>query len=260
MNIDSIENVTCLPFTAFGPESADPIIFIHGFGGDASTWENIQVQLENKRRTIAFDLPAHGRALADFKPSNAIASAKAISKSLDALKLNRVHLVGHSLGGAIATLIAMRSPERVASLTLLAPGGFGSEINSNLLRRYAVAQTEAEQEALLEQFVGLEFKLPEGYAKYVATQRSVPGAADALKAVSELILDGDRQGVLPTDKLGELPMPVKVVWGTQDKMLPTRQCHKLPGPIACHVYDGVGHMLQLEIPEEVIRLILENTR
>ncbi|AEV34542.1 branched-chain alpha-keto acid dehydrogenase subunit E2 [Pseudovibrio sp. FO-BEG1] len=260
MNIDSIQDVTCLPFTAFGPESAEPIIFIHGFGGDASTWRNIQVQLENKRRTIAFDLPAHGRALADFEPCNAVGSAKAVVKSLDALKLDRVHLVGHSMGGAIAALIAMRSPERIASLTLLAPGGFGPEINAKLLRRYAVGQTEAEQQVLLEQFVGLEFELPRKLADYVATQRSTPGAAEALKAVSGLILEGESQGVLPTDKLGELPMPIKVVWGTQDKILPTRQCHKLPGPIACHVFDRVGHMVHMEIPQEVIRLILENTR
>ncbi|SDR29216.1 alpha/beta fold hydrolase [Pseudovibrio sp. Tun.PSC04-5.I4] len=260
MNIDSMQDVTCLPFTVFGPENSEPIIFIHGFGGDASTWRNIQVQLENERRTIAFDLPAHGRALADFEPSNAVGSAKAIVKSLDALKLDKVHLVGHSMGGAIASLVAMRCPERIASLTLLAPGGFGSEINAKLLRRYAVSQTEAEQQALLEQFVGLEFELPQDLAKYVAAQRSIPGAADALKAVSELILDGERQGVLPTAKLAELPMPIKVVWGTQDKMLPTRQCHKLPGPVACHVFDGVGHMVHMEIPQEVIRLILENTR
>ncbi|WP_068008557.1 alpha/beta fold hydrolase, partial [Pseudovibrio axinellae] len=222
MNIDSIQDVTCLPFTAFGPESAEPVIFIHGFGADASTWRNLQTQMENTRRTIAFDLPAHGRALANFAPSNAVGSAKAITKSLDALKLDKVHLVGHSMGGAIASLIAMRSPERIASLTLLAPGGFGPEINAKLLRRYATTHTEAGQQVLLEQFVGLEFKLPKKLAEYVATQRATPGASEALKAVAELILEGDRQGVLPTEKLAELPMPIKVVWGTQDKILPTR--------------------------------------
>ncbi len=260
MNIDSIQDVSCLPFTAFGPESAEPVILIHGFGGDASTWRNIQIQLENKRRTIAFDLPAHGRALSDFEPCNAVGSAKAVVKSLDALKLDRVHLVGHSMGGAVATLIAMRGPERIASLTLLAPGGFGPEINAKLLRRYAVSQTGAEQQVLLEQFVGLEFELPKKLADYVATQRSTKGAAEALTAVSGLILEGERQGVLPTGKLGELPMPIKVIWGTQDKILPARQCHKLPGPIACHVFDHVGHMVHMEIPQEVVRLILENTR
>ncbi len=260
MNTDSMQDVTCLPFTVFGPENAEPIVFIHGFGEDANTWRNLQIQLEEKRRTIAFDLPAHGRALADFEPSNAVIAAKAIVKSLDSLKLDSVHLVGHSFGGAVASLIAMRSPERISSLTLLAPGGFGPEINTKLLRRYAVAQTTTEQLALLEQFFGLEFDLPKGFAEYVATQRTTPGAAEALQAVSKLIFEGDRQGVLPVEKLGELPMPVKVIWGTQDKILPTRQCHKLPGPIACHVFDNVGHMLHIEIPDQIIALILENTR
>lgn len=260
MTIDSIQDTQCLPYSVFGPETGEPIIFIHGFGSDATTWRNIQVQLENKRRTIAFDLPAHGRALAEYKPSNAVGSAKAIVKSLETLELDQFHLVGHSMGGAIASLIAMRAPERVKSLTLLAPGGFGPEINAKLLRRYAVAQTEAEQQVLLEQFFGQEFKIPKKLADYVSMQRATPGAAEALREVSSLIMDGEKQGVLPTQSLGDLPMPIKVLWGTQDRILPTRQCHKLPGPIACHVFDGVGHMVHMEIPQQVIRLILENTR
>jgi pyruvate dehydrogenase E2 component (dihydrolipoamide acetyltransferase) len=53
---------------------------------------------------------------------------------------------------------------------------------------------------------------------------------------------------------------VKVLWGTQDRIVPTRQAHRLPGRIAIHVFEDAGHMLPLEIPDEVAFLILENTR
>jgi pyruvate dehydrogenase E2 component (dihydrolipoamide acetyltransferase) len=55
-------------------------------------------------------------------------------------------------------------------------------------------------------------------------------------------------------------MPTKVVWGAQDRVLPTRQAHRLPGHIAVHVFEGVGHMLPHEIPDAVARLIRENAR
>jgi pyruvate dehydrogenase E2 component (dihydrolipoamide acetyltransferase) len=51
-----------------------------------------------------------------------------------------------------------------------------------------------------------------------------------------------------------------VLWGTQDRVLPTRQAHKLPGAIAVHIFEKTGHMLPQEIPHEVAGLILENTR
>jgi pimeloyl-ACP methyl ester carboxylesterase len=53
---------------------------------------------------------------------------------------------------------------------------------------------------------------------------------------------------------------VKVLWGTQDRVLPTRQAHRLPGRIGVHIFENTGHMLPQEIPDEAAYLILENTR
>jgi len=162
------------------------------------------------------------------------------------------------MGGAVAALIALRAPERLSSLTLLAPGGFGPEINHKLLRRYAAASDEAELEMLLEQFFGWEFRLPRLLARHAAELRARPGACETLQAIADEIIDGSVQKTLPRDELGSLGLPVKVVWGTQDRVLPTRQSHGLPGVVATHVFERVGHMPHLEVPAEVIRLIAEN--
>ncbi len=67
------------------------------------------------------------------------------------------------------------------------------------------------------------------------------------------------QKTLPREELAALPLPIRVVWGTQDRVLPTRQAHKLPGMVATHIFERVGHMVHLEIPREVTRLILLNS-
>jgi pimeloyl-ACP methyl ester carboxylesterase len=244
-----------------GSEAAEntPVVLLHGFGGDKATWLNLQTALAPARRSIAFDLPGHGDALDWPRIGNAGIAAKAVSQSLDALELEKVHLVGHSMGGAIAALIALRAPERIASMTLLAPGGFGPEINHKLLRRYAVATSPDEMEMLLEQFFGWEFKLPRLLARTAAESRARPGATATLAAIADEIIDGTTQKTLPRAELAALPMPIKVVWGTQDRVLPTRQAHKLPGTVATHIFERVGHMPHLEIPQEVTRLILQNT-
>ncbi|NBN66017.1 alpha/beta fold hydrolase [Pannonibacter tanglangensis] len=246
-----------LPHHVQGDGAGAPIVLLHGFGGDHQTWLNIQTGLSTRRRTIAFDLPGHGKALDWPTIGNAGVSAKAVIRSLEALDLAPVHLVGHSMGGAVAALVAMRAPERVASLTLLAPGGFGTEINHKLLRRYAQTADEAALEPLLEQFFGFGFRMPRLFARHAAELRQRPGAIEALTTIVEDILDGDGQKTLPREALADLGMPVKLIWGRQDRVLPVHQADALPGTIACHLFDGMGHMPHLENPQAVIRLILE---
>lgn len=250
-----------LPFNdqdASKPDDGAPIVLLHGFGGDRLTWLNIQTALSSKKRSLAFDLPGHGEALDWPRIGNAGVAAKAVLQSLENLNLDKVHLVGHSMGGAVAALVALRKPDLVASLTLLAPGGFGPEINHRLLRRYATTTDAEGMEVLLEQFFGWEFRLPKFLAKTAAESRAKPGATATLTAIVEEIVDGTVQKTLPRDELAALAMPIKVIWGTQDRVLPTRQAHKLPGTVATHIFERVGHMPHLEIPKEVTRLILQN--
>lgn len=249
-----------LPHTARGPEGRPPIVFLHGFAGSRETWVGQQIALETRRRTIAFDLPGHGAALDWPEIGHAGVSARAVIASLAGLGIDRFHLVGHSMGGATAVIVAQKLAEmrRVASLTLLAPGGFGHEINQRLLRRFAAALPEHEIHALLEQFFGYERHVPVEIARHMAEARKDPRVTAALVRIVEAILDGERQKGFDLALLAELPHPVRVVWGDQDRVLPTRQARKLPGVVAVHVFPGVGHMPHVEAPREVTRLIAES--
>jgi pimeloyl-ACP methyl ester carboxylesterase len=247
-----------LPYTLRGERDArPPVVFLHGFGGDAMGWTSVQLALARRRWSIAFDLPGHGRAFAWPDLGNAAVSARAVSASLDALGLERVHLAGHSMGGAVASLMALRNPERIASLTLLAPGGFGPAINHRLLRRFAQATQEPEIAPLLEQFFGFSARLPTRMAAQVAAGRAEPARSDALIAIAEAILDGEAQRTVDVAGLGALAVPVKVIWGREDRVLPVTQASSLPGSIAVHLFDGIGHMPHLETPAAVARLVAE---
>ncbi len=236
-----------------------PVVLLHGFGGSHAVWAEVVDRLGGDCRSIAFDLPSHAGSLT-FPPGGTGSAVRAVRAELARRGIGRAHLVGHSMGGAVAALVALAEPERIASLTLLSPGGFGSEINHRLLRRYAAASEEAELQLILEQFFGWDQPVPPGLAALQASERRVPGANEALQKMVETFFDDGHQKTIPRSELARLPMPTKVVWGAQDRVLPTRQAHRLPGNIAVHIFEGVGHMLPFEIPDAVARLILENAR
>lgn len=247
--------------SAVGAASGPPLILLHGFAGDCGQWRGIQERLAPERRSVAIDLPGHGGSRAAGPLGGAGTLARAVAETLDARGESRFHLVGHSLGGAVATILAARMPERTASLTLLAPGGFGPEINHRLLRRLAEIRTLHEIEIVLEQFFGWQSDRPSDLSRRMAEARAAdPGLLAPLGAILDAILNGTEQGVLDTARLADLACPVKVLWGAQDRVLPTRQAHRLPGIVAAHVFERAGHMLHLEIPDSVCRLILENSR
>ena len=105
-------------------------------------------------------------------------------------------------------------------MTLIAPGGFGVEINQSLLRSYASAADVPTIHMLLDQFFGWEFDVPLALAEHEAKHRARDGALAALEATAEAIIDGKVQKILPLQEIGALPMPIKVIWGTQDRVLP----------------------------------------
>lgn len=249
-----------LPHVARGPEGRPPIVFLHGFAGDHETWIGQMIGLETRRRVIAFDLPGHGAALDWPRIGHAGVAAEAVIASLSELGIERFHLVGHSMGGATAAIIAFKLAEarRLASLTLIAPGGFGPDINHRLLRRFAAATAEHEIHSLLEQFFGFQKPVPLAAARRIADARRDPRVPATLAAIAEAILDGERQKSLDLARLADLPHAIRLIWGDQDRVLPLGQTRGVPGIVAVHVFPGVGHMPHLEVARDVTRLIGES--
>jgi pimeloyl-ACP methyl ester carboxylesterase len=241
---------------AFERGDGRPAVFLHGFGLSHLAWREVFAELGDRRHLIAYDLPGHAGSLGVRHGSAAIA-ADAVAADLERRGALRVDLVGHSMGGAVAALIALRDPQRVASLTLLSPGGFGREINHQLLRRYAAAVEEAEIAALLREFFAPNHPPPPDLAASLAKARAEPGASAALGAIVETFFEGTAQRLLPLAGLARLQIPTRVFWGTEDRVLPAHQAEPLRDRFDVTLFKGVGHMLPQEIPDAIARVVLE---
>ena len=237
-----------------------PIVLLHGFGGHHGDWTDIQPDLARDRLVLAYDLPGHGRSRDAAGAGSAGATAKAIVADLEARGLTRVHLAGFSMGGAIAVLTALRAPHVVSSLTLLAPGGFGPEINAPLLRRFAEAASADGLRICLDEMSAPGFSTLTRDVAGLAAIRFAPGMRDSMLAVVASITRDGTQGEIPREMMAGLPMPVSVVWGTSDPVLPYAQSAGLPASWTLHTLPGVGHMVLNEARRAVTGAIRRMAR
>ena len=183
--------------------------------------------------------------------------ADAVTGVLDALGAGRAHLVGHSMGGAVALAVAARDPGRIASLTLIAPSGFGSEINAGYLRDFAGAQTRRELKPVVGQLFADESLVTRQLVDDLLGYKRLDGVDEALHALLGTLLDGDAQrGDSAAALAAAGAVPVTVVWGRADRVIPAAQAESVAGAVR-HVIDGAGHMPQMERPAEVQAAIEE---
>jgi pyruvate dehydrogenase E2 component (dihydrolipoamide acetyltransferase) len=189
--------------------------------------------------------------------------AGAVTGVLDALGAERAHLVGHSLGGAAVLAAAARDPARIASLTLIAPAGFGTEINAGYLRGFADAQNRRELKPAVVQLFADESLVTRQLVDDLLAYKRLDGVDEALHTLLGVLLDGDAQGINSAALLTAIggtgvggAVPVTVVWGRGDRIIPAAQAEAVAG--AEHrLIDGAGHMPHMERPAEVQAAIEE---
>lgn len=241
-------------FRRIGKGEAAALVLLHGFGGNMRTWNRVFPLIKDDVPLIIFDLPGHGKSIHSEGRGGAGRMAKAILQELDAAGIERFHIAGHSMGGAVAALVAMRAPDNVLSLNLIAPGGMAPDINADLLAWFSKASDADELERVIREMAGPGLDVPEGYFQAAAEFRDAPGAMEALtETYASMFPDGPEkgQGVLPHPQLAELPMPVRVLWGSADTVLPCPDSDSLPANFKLLVLSGAGHMLPEEKPAEV---------
>src|SRR5262245_51253153 len=102
----------------------EPLVLIHGLGSAGTIWSRIRPPLEKTFDVISVDLPGHGKTPWAFgTPMSTRSMADYVVETLDEIGVARVHLLGNSLGGWVAVELAAAHPDRVASVTALAPAG-----------------------------------------------------------------------------------------------------------------------------------------
>jgi pyruvate dehydrogenase E2 component (dihydrolipoamide acetyltransferase) len=223
------------------PQASAPILLLHGFGGDAQSWSGFIPHLARAGR-VATALDLAGDSLA--------ALVGAVTAWLDGSGGAPVELVGHSLGGAVATLAARSRPHRVARLTLLAPAGLGSEIDADFVHGMAQVRSGGGLAHLLRR---LAVRPPPLSAAQLDTMAQALGGG-RLTALAEALAAGGRQQIDIVPDLAALAMPVRIVWGLEDRIIPWTQATRAGSRVALHLIQGAGHMAHWDRPEEVAAL------
>jgi pyruvate dehydrogenase E2 component (dihydrolipoamide acetyltransferase) len=234
-----------------------PVVLIHGFGGDLNNWLFIQPGLSERHRVIELNLPGHGGSSKEVGAGDLATLAGAVLDFLGAIDVPKAHLVGHSLGGAVALRMALDSPSHVASLTLICPAGLGKEIDDDFTRDFIAASRRKQFEPVLAKLFVDASIVSHDMTEDLLRFKRLDGVREALTRIRAANFEGGQSEIL-RGRLGELgDIPVQVIWGAEDKIIPARQAEGLPATVQTHVLSGAGHMPHLEKASEVSRLLLE---
>jgi pyruvate dehydrogenase E2 component (dihydrolipoamide acetyltransferase) len=240
-------------YLEMGAGDGPPVIFVHGFGGDLNNWQFNQEALAADHTTYAIDLPGHGGSSKDLGSGHIHvgALAAAVVDFMDAKGIDKAHLVGHSLGGAVALDLALNHPERAASATLICSAGLGPEINMAYIDGFMQARRRKQLQPVLAMLVADPAMISRDMIEDVLKFKRLDGVEAALNRIVDDTFAGGRQALELTGRLEELTVPVQVIWGRQDQVLPVAHSEGLPASIPVTVYDDAGHMAHMEKAAEV---------
>jgi len=238
--------------------AGDPLLLVHGLGGDRSTWTPVTDSLSAGFDVIAPDLPGFGASapLPDDEPPTPRALAEALAELLDELGIESAHVVGNSLGGWIALELALMGRARTVT-TLCAAGMWSKALGPRPempIRRFGqaiapllgpVMAPVSVRRRLLSAFVAHPERVPrEDAARMAASYIAAPGYT----ATNREMRSDHFRGAADID------VPVTLAWGERDRLISPRD----PGIPGAHtvVLEDCGHVPTWDDPELVTQVIL----
>lgn len=236
-----------------------PVVLIHGFGSDLNSWRPMLGGGTLDNPILAIDLPGHGGSTRAI-PDDLDGIADLVEQTVAANHSGPVILVAHSFGSAVATEVAARNNLDVRALTLISPAGLGPEINGGFLSGFVRARSEASLVAWMKQLVQDENLLTKPFVNATLAQSQDTALRDAQQQVADRFFADGTQVIDTRQTLASLLIPVRVIFGAADRVIPASHAAGLPGEIAVHVFAGTGHMPQLEQREKVMRILAEVSR
>lgn len=236
-------------------EGGSPLVLIHGFTGSLNSWLFNHGPLAGRRAVYALDLLGHGQSSKDVGDGTLATLVDVFLGWLDTIGLSGVHLVGHSLGGAVALKASRRRPDHVLSCTLVASAGLGSEIDDEYVEGVVQATRRKPLRVHLERLFADRGRVTRQLVDELLRFKRVDGVADALAKIAEALVCDGRQRISLRDELLRMEIPVKVLWGEQDQIIPCSHAQDLPAQISVELIPACGHMVHMESAREVNRLI-----
>jgi pimeloyl-ACP methyl ester carboxylesterase len=254
--------------------SGPPLLLIHGIGDSSATWRTVLPHLARKHLVIAPDLLGHGMSAKPRADYSVAAYANGMRDLLGVLGIDRVTLVGHSLGGGVAMQFAYQFPEKTERMVLVASGGAGRAV-SPLLRAATLPFASGAlagvrlpgSRLVLGAAVGLLERLDTGLGLDAPDLRRVvdalPDARSRAAFIRTLraVVDWRGQVVTMLDRCYlARGMPTLLVWGSRDSVLPVGHAYQaraaMPGS-RLEIFEGAGHFPFRSDPRRFVDLLEE---
>lgn len=241
-----------------------PLLLIQGMSGTHLAWGRpFLAALEEGFECIVFDNRGMGLSGPVAEPFTIADLAEDARGVLDALEVDRAHLLGISMGGMVAQELALRQPERLLTLTLGATycGGEGSRLmNPEDLQRLAMAAQSGDSErafrASWELNLSPGFRSDEGrYAAFREMADALPSPLPVIVRQIEAIAGHDTSA-----RLSSIDLPTLVIHGTEDRVLPVSNGRMIASLMEARLelLEGVGHMFWWEEPERSAELVRDH--
>ncbi len=236
-----------------------PLVLLHGFSGDLNNWRGLFAGTRMDNPVLALDLPGHGQSPLDVPPDMDALVAQ-VEHSIAAQVSGGLILAGHSFGAAVATRIAAGGRLDVRSLCLIAPAGLGPEINTGFTTGILRGQSADSLRPWLQELVHDPAVISDAFLKAVVDQRANTALTEAMRRFADRFLPDGTQSQSILQDLARMTLPIKVIFGRQDRILPFARTADLPGNVALHALQNCGHMPHLEQPALCLRLLGELLR
>jgi pyruvate dehydrogenase E2 component (dihydrolipoamide acetyltransferase) len=233
-----------------GSGDGTPAVLIHGFSGDLNNWLFNIEPLAAKRPVVALDLPGHGASSKDVGDGSLATLAGAVKAALEALGIARAHLIGHSLGAAVAARLAADAPGLAASLTLICPAEMpGTRVSEEFLNGMVEARRARDLKPMLEMLFADPGLVTKNMVEDMLKFKRLDGAEEALAILRDRLLAGEDAARLAQD-LGAIGAATVIV-SEGDRIVGVPDERALPSRFEIVRIAGAGHMPHLEKSAEV---------
>jgi pyruvate dehydrogenase E2 component (dihydrolipoamide acetyltransferase) len=239
-----------------GLTEGTPVVLIHGYSGDLNNWLfNIEA-LAAVAPVIAIDLPGHGGSSKDVGDGSLKALADTVVGALDKMGVAEAHLIGHSLGAAVAARMAIDHTGLARSLILIAPAGFSTTgVSEEFLTGVIEAQRAKDLKPYMEMLLADPAMVTKDMVDDVLKFKRTDGVEEALSAIRDRLVAGEDAAALRRD-LAAIPLAV-VIASKADRIVGAPDESALPPGFAVVWIDGAGHMPHLEKASEVNALLVK---
>lgn len=258
-----VDDMTIAYLSNEEPVDGETIVLIHGFGANKDNWTRLARELTDEFNVYAIDLPGHGDSSKALDLGYRFEDqVRHVSRILSALEINKTHMMGNSMGGAITALYAATYPDQVRSAVLFDPAGI-FEYDSELVALVMdgdnplIPAKEGDFKRLVD--FALEKKPFVPWPIYDVMEEKAIANRDVNQVIFAAIRDS---GYEPDfrNAITQIDAPVLVIWGKEDRVINYRNADvfvdRIPNASKV-ILEGVGHAPMVEVPEESAQLFRE---